>query len=87
MTSVFGGSLIGGTLLDPTQPIGGGGPADGVAPTDGATDPSPGISGAMDNVSSLAHTAQQSGSGADAQNINSDGSLSTATTPPPEPTA
>src|SRR5205085_6924345 len=80
MSSLLSGTpLLGGALLDPGQTLGG-------TPADGATDPSAGISGAMDNVGSLAHTAQQSGPGADAQNINSDGSISSATTPPPDPT-
>src|SRR5256714_2158231 len=69
-----GGGLTGGTQTTPSTP------ADG---TTGGSDP---MGGAMNNIGSLAGQAQQTGPGATAQNIGSDGSLSTATTPPPEPT-
>jgi hypothetical protein len=83
MSLVGGTSLFASPLLDPTQTLAGD-PAAGT-PAAGATDPNAGVANATDNVSSLAQTAQQSDSGAVAQNIDSAGSVSSATTPPPQP--
>lgn len=83
MSLVGGNSLFGTTLLDPTQTLGGD-PASGT-PAAGATDPNAGVASATQDVSSLAHTAQQTDSGPVAQNVGSEGSISSATTPPPEP--
>ena len=85
MTTLVGGSLFSTPTLDPTQTLGSD-PAAGT-PAAGATDPSAGIASATQDVSSVAHTAQQSDSGASAQNIDSAGSVSSATTPPPDPSA
>ena len=83
MSLLGGSSLFGTTLLDPNQTLGSD-PAAGT-PGAGATDPDAGVSTATENVSSIAHTAQQSDPGATAGNIDSEGSMSSATTPPPEP--
>jgi hypothetical protein len=54
--------------------------------TQGSTsDPASNLSGAMDNLSSATQAAQQSGPGATAQNVGSDGSTSSAIAPPTEP--
>jgi hypothetical protein len=83
MTSLVSGtSLFGTPLLDPTQTLASD-PASGT-PAAGATDPNAGVASATEDVSSLAQAAQQSDSGAIAQNIESEGSVSSATTPPPE---
>jgi hypothetical protein len=84
MTSLVGGtSLLGTPMLDPTQTLA----SDPAAstPAAGATNPNAGVASATQDVSSVAQTAQQSDSGAIAQNIDSPGSVSSATTPPPEP--
>ena len=82
---VSGTSLLGAPLLDPTQTLASD-PAAGT-PAAGASDPNASVEGVTQDVSSLAQTAQQSDSGAIAQNIDSEGSVSSATTPPPEPPA
>jgi hypothetical protein len=80
------------TLVDPTSLLGGAGSLTGAeqtipsTPADSTTGGSDPLGGAMNNLGTLTGQAQQSGPGATAQNIGSDGSLSTATTPPPEPT-
>jgi hypothetical protein len=81
MSLLGGGSLFGSTLLDPTQPLSSD-PAAGT-PAAGATDPNAGVASATQNATSLAQSAQHSDPGATAQNVGSDGSVSSATTPPP----
>ena len=76
LSSLLGGTslLSGASLPDATQttiPTG----------TDTATSP---LAGVVSQVSSAAQTAQQD-PGATAQNIESDGSTSSAITPPPNP--
>ena len=81
------------TLIDPTSLLGSAGgeltggtqtiPSTSADSTTGGSDP---MGGAMNNIGTLTGQAQQTGPGATAQNIGSEGSLSTATTPPPEPT-
>ena len=80
------------TLIDPTSLLGGAGsgltggtPTIPSTPADSATGGSDPMGGAMNNIGTLTGQAQQTGPGATAQNIGSEGSLSTATTPPPEP--
>jgi hypothetical protein len=79
------------TLIDPTSLLSGAGGLTGAqqtipsTPADSTTGGSDPLGGAMSNVGSLSSQAQQSGSGATAQNIGSDGATSTATTPPPQP--
>src|SRR2546423_15717386 len=80
------------TLIDPTSLLGGaGGGLTGGAqtipstPADGTTGGSDPLGGAMNNVGSLASQAQQSGPGATAQNIGSDGATSSAVGPPTKP--
>jgi hypothetical protein len=74
-TSALGGAggLTGGTQTIPSTP------ADG---TTGGSDP---MGGAMNNLGSLTSQAQQTGPGATAQNIGSDGATSSAVAPPTEP--
>lgn len=83
MSLLGGTSLFGTSLLDPNQTLGSD-PAAGT-PAAGATDPNAGVANATQDASSLAQTAQQSDPGASAQNIDSADSVSSATTPPPEP--
>jgi hypothetical protein len=82
MSLVGGTSLFGTALLDPTQTLASD-PAAGT-PAAGATDPNAGVATATEDVAALAQTAQQSESGATAENIESDGSVTSATTPPAE---
>lgn len=79
------------TLLDPTSLLGGTGglpdtsqtiPATSADSTTGGSDP---LGGAMNNIGSLTGQAQQTGPGATAQNIESDGASSSAVAPPTEP--
>ena len=79
------------TLLDPTSLLGGTGglpdtgqviPATSADSTTGGSDP---LGGAMNNIGSVAGQAQQTGPGATAQNIGSDGATSSAVAPPTEP--
>ena len=72
-TSVLGGGLTGGEQTIPSTP------ADS---TTGGSDP---LGGAMNNMGSLTTQAQQTGPGATAQNIGSDGATSSAVAPPTEP--
>ena len=76
---VSGTSLLGGLVptSDPTQVL----PSTG----DSTTDPGTNLSGGLDQVGSLTQQAQQSGSGATAQNIDSSGATSSAIAPPPKP--
>jgi hypothetical protein len=78
------------TLLDPTSLLGGAGgipdtgqviPSTSADSTTGGSDP---LGGAMDNIGSVAGQAQQTGPGATAQNIGSDGATSSAVAPPTE---
>jgi hypothetical protein len=57
------------TLIDPTSLLGGADP----------------LGGAMNNLGSLTSQAQQTGPGATAQNIGSDGATSSAVAPPTKP--
>lgn len=82
MSLIGGTSLFGTPMLDPAQTLASD-PAAGT-PAAGATDPNAGVASATENVAALAQTAQQSDSGAVAENIESDGSVTSATTPPPE---
>jgi hypothetical protein len=82
MSLVGGTSLFGTPLLDPTQTLASD-PAAGT-PAAGAADPNSGVVSATEDVAALAQTAQQSDSGAVAENIESDGSVTSATTPPPD---
>ena len=79
------------TLLDPTSLLGGTGglpdtgqviPTTSADSTTGGSDP---LGGAMNNIGSVAGQAQQTGPGATAQNIGSDGATSSAVAPPTEP--
>jgi hypothetical protein len=79
------------TLLDPTSLLGGAGglpdtgqtiPSTSADSTTGGSDP---LGGAMDNIGSLTGQAQQTGPGATAENIGSDGATSTAVAPPTQP--
>jgi hypothetical protein len=75
------------TLIDPTSLIGGAGltgtgqtiPSTPADSTTGGSDP---LDGAMNNIGSVAGQAQQTGPGATAQNIGSDGATSSAVAPP-----
>jgi hypothetical protein len=78
------------TLLDPTSLLGGAGglpdtgqtiPSTSADGTTGGSDP---LGGAMNNIGSVAGQAQQTGPGATAQNIGSDGATSSAVAPPTE---
>jgi hypothetical protein len=78
------------TLIDPTSLLGGasaltGGtqtiPSTSADSTTGGSDP---MGGAMNNIGSLTNQAQQTGPGATAQNIGSDGATSSAVAPPTE---
>ena len=79
------------TLIDPTSLLGGaGGLTEGTqtipsTPADGTTGGSDPMGGAMNNLGSLTSQAQQTGPGATAQNIGSDGATSSAVAPPTEP--
>ena len=80
------------TLIDPTSLLGGTSPLTGPTqgplpptPADGTTGGSDPLGGAMNNLGSLTTQAQQSGPGATAQNIGSDGATSSAVAPPTEP--
>ena len=80
------------TLIDPTSLLGGasGGLTGGTQtipsmPADSTTGGSDPLGGAMNNLGSLTSQAQQSGPGATAQNIGSDGATSSAVAPPTEP--
>ena len=79
------------TLLDPTSLLAGAGgvpdtgqviPSTSADSTTGGSDP---LGGAMNNIGSVAGQAQQTGPGATAQNIESDGATSSAVAPPTEP--
>ena len=83
MSLLGGTSLFGTPMLDPTQTLASD-PAAGT-PAAGATDPNAGVASATEDVAALAQTAQQSDSGATAENIESDGSVTSATTPPADP--
>jgi hypothetical protein len=76
--------------IDPTSLVGGAGglpdtgqtiPSTSADGTSGGSDP---LGGAMNNVGSVAGQAQQTGPGATAQNIGSDGATSSAVAPPTE---
>ena len=79
------------TLIDPTSLLGGAGggltgatqtiPSTPADSTTGGSDP---LGGAMNNLGSLTGQAQQTGPGATAQNIGSDGASSSAVAPPTE---
>ena len=79
------------TLIDPTSLLGGAGGLTGgtqtiaSTPADGTTGGSDPMGGAMNNLGSLTSQAQQTGPGATAQNIGSDGATSSAVAPPTEP--
>jgi hypothetical protein len=79
------------TLVDPTALLSGAGSLTGAQQTipstsaDGTTGGSDPLGGAMNNLGSLTSQAQQSGPGATAENIGSDGSSSSAIAPPTEP--
>jgi hypothetical protein len=80
------------TLIDPTSLLGGTSPLTGPTqgplpptPADGTTGGSDPLGGAMNNLGQLTSQAQQSGPGATAQNIGSDGASSSAVAPPTEP--
>jgi hypothetical protein len=79
------------TLIDPTSLLGGAGSLTGaeqtIPPTsaDNTTGGSDPLGGAMNNIGSLTGQAQQTGPGATAQNIGSDGATSSAVAPPTEP--
>jgi hypothetical protein len=79
------------TLIDPTAMLGGTGSLTGAeqtipsTPADSTTGGSDPLGGAMNNIGSLTSQAQQSGPGATAQNIGSDGATSSAVAPPTEP--
>jgi hypothetical protein len=76
------------TLIDPTSLIGSAGGLTGTGqtipstPADGTTGGSDPLGGAMNNIGSVASQAQQTGPGATAQNIGSDGATSSAVAPP-----
>jgi hypothetical protein len=78
------------TLIDPTSLLGTGGLTGGAqtipsTPADGTTGGSDPMGGAMNNLGSLTSQAQQTGPGATAQNIGSDGATSSAVAPPTKP--
>jgi hypothetical protein len=79
------------TLIDPTAFLGGAGGLTGAeqtipsTPADGTTGGSDPMGGAMNNIGSLTGQAQQTGPGATAENIGSDGATSSAVAPPTEP--
>jgi hypothetical protein len=79
------------TLIDPTAMLGGTDTLYGATetipstPADSTTGGSDPLGGAMNNIGSLTSQAQQSGPGATAQNIGSDGATSSAVAPPTEP--
>ena len=80
------------TLIDPTSLLGGAGGLTGSGgqtipstPADGTTGGSDPMGGAMNNIGSLTNQAQQTGPGATAQNIGSDGATSSAVAPPTKP--
>ena len=79
------------TLIDPTSLLGGAGSLTGAnqtipsTPADGTTGGADPLGGAMNNIGSLTGQAQQTGPGATAQNIGSDGATSSAVAPPTEP--
>ena len=80
------------TLIDPTSLLGGasGGLTGGTqaipsTPADSTTGGSDPLGGAMNNIGSLTGQAQQTGPGATAQNIGSDGATSSAVAPPAKP--
>ena len=80
------------TLIDPTALLGGagGGLSGGTqtipsTPADSTTGGSDPLGGAMNNLGSLTGQAQQTGPGATAQNIGSDGATSSAVAPPTKP--
>lgn len=79
------------TLIDPTALLGGAGSLTGAeqtipsTPADSTTGGSDPMGGAMNNIGSIAGQAQQTGPGATAQNIGSDGATSSAVAPPTEP--
>jgi len=78
-TSLLGGTVGGtGGLPDPGQTI----PSTSADETTGGSDP---LGGALNNIGSLTGQAQQTGPGATAQNIESEGATSSATAPPAEP--
>jgi hypothetical protein len=80
------------TLIDPTSLLGGAGggltggtqtiPSTPADSTTGGSDP---MGGAINNIGSLTGQAQQTGPGATAQNIGSDGATSSAVAPPTKP--
>jgi hypothetical protein len=77
-TSLLGGTVgTTGGLPDPGQTI----PATSADSTTGGSNP---LGGAMNNIGSLTDQAQQSGAGATAENIESDGATSSAVAPPTE---
>ena len=77
--------------IDPTSVLGGAGGLTGgegtipSTPADSTTGGSDPLGGAMNNMGSLTTQAQQTGPGATAQNIGSDGATSSAVAPPTEP--
>ena len=76
--------------IDPTSVLGAGGLTGGEqtipsTPADSTTGGSDPLGGAMNNMGSLTTQAQQTGPGATAQNIGSDGATSSAVAPPTEP--
>ena len=79
------------TLIDPTSLLSSAGGLTGAeqtipsTPADSTTGGSDPLGGAMNNIGTLSGQAQQSGPGATAQNIGSDGSSSSAVAPPTEP--
>jgi len=79
------------TLIDPTALLGGAGSLTGAeqtipsTPADSTTGGSDPMGGAMNNIGSLTGQAQQTGPGATAENIGSDGATSSAVAPPTEP--
>src|SRR3954468_3276768 len=79
------------TLIDPTAMLGGAGSLTGAeqtipsTPADSTTGGSDPLGGAMSNLGTLTGQAQQTGPGATAQNIGSDGATSSAVAPPTEP--
>jgi hypothetical protein len=78
------------TLIDPTSLLGGADTLTGAQQTipstsaDSTTGGSNPLGGAMNNIGSLTGQAQQTGPGATAQNIGSDGATSSAVAPPTE---
>jgi hypothetical protein len=73
-TSLLGGTVgTTGGLPDPGQAI----PPTSADDTTGGSDP---LGGAMNNIGAVAGQAQQTGPGATAENVESDGSTSTSST-------